>query len=221
MRHCQSATDPPPRKGTTIASSSSPHRVFLIAALSVVGALTAALVVVKRLDEDNRFCVSCHLHEDLSRVTHATPPSTLAAAHFHASADARVGVITAKARSVAPPTRCFTCHSGEGVVGWSQVTLLSAWDASRWVLGDRHEPRSMRLPITNDACLKCHAADVRGTMSEVETSNYHDLSRHNSVSMACVSCHEVHDRAEPNQLFLRKATVQARCATCHRDLESS
>jgi len=201
--------------------SSASRRWLSIGSLSVLALLTVSLVVVKRLDEDNRFCVSCHLHEDLSRLTHATPSATLAAAHFHAAADARLGVTTAKERRVAPPDRCFTCHSGEGVVGWSQVTLLSAWDATRWVLGDRHEPTSMKLPLTNAACLKCHAADIRGTLSEEETSSYHELSRHNSVTMPCIACHEVHVRAEPQNRFLRSATVRARCVTCHRDLETS
>lgn len=197
------------------------RRLLTTTLIGVVGLLTVSLIVVKRLDEDNRFCVSCHLHEDLSRVTHATPATTLAAAHFHADSDARVGTVTARQRKAAPPQRCFTCHSGEGIVGWSQVTLLSAWDAGRWVLGDRHEPTHMKLPLTNEACTKCHAADIVGTLSEDETSSYHELARHNSVTMACVSCHEVHAPAEAKNRFLRRETVAARCATCHRDLGSS
>lgn len=197
------------------------RRLFTTALLGCVGLLTVSLIVVKRLDEDNRFCVSCHLHEDLSRETHAAPAGTLAAAHFHAASDVRLGVVTARERNAAPADRCFTCHSGEGVIGWSQVTLLSAWDASRWVLGDRHEPTHMKLPLTNEACTKCHAADIRGTMTEEETSSYHELARHNSVKMACVSCHEVHARTEAKNQFLRRENVATRCATCHRDLESS
>ncbi len=197
------------------------RQLLAAALLGSVGLLVVSLIVVKRLDEDNRFCVSCHLHEDLSRVTHAVPATTLAAAHFHADADARLGVVTARERKAAPPGRCFTCHSGEGVIGWSQVTLLSAWDAGRWVLGDRHEPTHMNLPLTNEACTKCHAADIRGTLTEEETTSYHELSRHNSVKMACVSCHEVHTPAESKNRFLRRENVAARCATCHRDLGSS
>lgn len=51
------------------------------------------------------------------------------------------------AKSAGHPERCFTCHSGEGVTGWSAVTALSAWDAARWVLGARHEPTTMRSRI--------------------------------------------------------------------------
>ncbi len=102
---------------------------------------------VKHKDHDNRFCIACHLHQDIYRHTVTAPPTTLAAGHYRADRGHH-------------PERCFTCHSGEGVVGWSQVTLLSAWDAARWVAGDRHEPTSMRLPLTNQACLKCHAAHV-------------------------------------------------------------
>lgn len=185
--------------------------------LAGAAVLVVSLIVVKRLDEDNRFCVSCHLHEDLSRRTHAAPATTLAAAHFHVSEQARLG----RAPGVAPPGRCFTCHSGEGVVGWTQVTLLSAWDAACWVLGHRAEPTGMELPLANEACLKCHAADIRGTMSEEETSRYHELSRHNAVTMACVSCHAVHVTAEAARQYLVPANVRARCATCHRGSEAS
>lgn len=122
-----------PRKAATIPSPSLPRRWFLRATLAGVAVLSVALVVVKRLDEDNRFCVSCHLHEDLSRLTHAAPPSTLAAAHFHAAADAEVG-ITPRGRDpwprrtgVSPATgagmlwagrRAPCCRHGMRRVGW-------------------------------------------------------------------------------------------------------
>ena len=67
----------------------------------------------------------------------SAPPTTLAAAHY-------------RAHGPGHPERCFTCHSGEGVVGWTQVTLLSAWDAGRWVLGDRHEPLLQNVRVVVD-----------------------------------------------------------------------
>ena len=157
-----------------------------------------ALLVVKRLDEENRFCIACHLHQDLYRAMVGPPPTTLASAHFRVREAPDGGNAAAAAHPAGRrghPERCFTCHSGEGVVGWTQVTALSAWDAARWVLGDRHEPESMRLPLTNQACLKCHAADVRGTKSEEETSKYHELTNHRSVSMPCASVR----RLQPGQ----------------------
>ena len=71
----------------------------------------------------------------------------------------------------------------------SAVTALSAWDAGHWVLGDRHEPTAMRLPLTNDACLKCHAEVTRGTLSGEETSKYHELLNHRGVKTPCFACH--------------------------------
>src|SRR5215475_1500421 len=150
----------------------------------------AGVAIVKVKDEDNRFCIDCHLHRTIFRTMVEPPPSTLAAAHFHAR------------RRDGHPERCFTCHSGEGVVGWSQVTLLSGWDAARWVLGDRHEPTRMRLPLANDACLKCHAAEVRGTKDQEETVKYHELSSHRGVKLPCVSCHVVHTPGNRAKLFL-------------------
>ncbi len=163
---------------------------------------------VKHKDHDNRFCIACHLHQDIYRHTVTAPPTTLAAGHYRADRGRH-------------PERCFTCHSGEGVVGWSQVTLLSAWDAARWVAGDRHEPTSMRLPLTNQACLKCHAAQVRGTKSENETTKYHELSQHRGITVPCFGCHVVHAPGARAKLYLDDATVRARCQACHRDLEGS
>jgi nitrate/TMAO reductase-like tetraheme cytochrome c subunit len=177
--------------------------------IGAAGALffaAGAVGAVKVADQDNRFCVACHLHEDIYRTTLAAPPASLAAAHSRAPGPDH-------------PERCFTCHSGEGVVGWSQVTLLSAWDAGRWVFGDRHEPASMRLPIENAACLKCHAAAVKGNRSEEETAKYHELSAHRGVRLACVSCHVTHSRGERRKDYLDDAVVRARCQGCHHDLQ--
>ena len=173
-----------------------------VVALAVAAGTT---VVVKHLDQDNRFCIACHLHEPHYRGMVGRPAATLAAAH-HAATGA------------GHPERCFTCHSGEGVSGWSAVTLLSAYDAARWVLGDRHEPVSMRLPIENAACLKCHARDVRGSKSDEETDRYHELANHRAVRIPCVSCHVTHRAGAARKNFLDDATVTARCRTCHRHL---
>ncbi len=201
----------------------------MFAALAVSGT-----AFVKHKDQDNRFCISCHLHEDFYRHTVAAPPATLAGAHYaaqyrmeHPAGDSAKWNADASRSTAHParwsghPERCFTCHSGEGVVGWSQVTLLSAWDAARWVVGDRHEPIHMRLPLTNEACLKCHASEVRGTKSEDETSKYHELVNHRAVRMPCVSCHVTHAPGVRAKLFLDDATVRARCQTCHRNLDES
>jgi hypothetical protein len=169
-------------------------------------ALAAGSVgLVKYKDQDNRFCISCHLHEPHYRGMVESPQATLAAAHFHAPGGGH-------------SERCFTCHSGEGVVGWSQVTALSAWDAARWVLGDRHESTAMRLPLSNQACLKCHAQDVRGTRSADETEKFHELADHRGVRVACVSCHVTHRRGLLAKSFLDDATVRAQCRTCHRHM---
>jgi nitrate/TMAO reductase-like tetraheme cytochrome c subunit len=179
-------------------------RTFLL-----IGAVlaVAAVLFVKHQDQDNRFCVSCHLHQEhFDRMT-ALHPNHLSAAHFRATGEGH-------------PERCFTCHSGEGVVGWSQVTLLSAWDAARWVVGDRHEPTSMRLPLTNQACLKCHASEIRGTKNEEETSAFHQLANHRGVRTRCVACHVVHARGDRVRTYLDDAVVRRQCQGCHRDLGS-
>jgi hypothetical protein len=149
-----------------------------------------------------------------------SPARTLAAAHY-------------TARHHDHPERCFTCHSGEGVVGWTAVTALSAVDAARWVLGDRHETTVMRLPIEDRACIKCHADDIRpkakapstSTESEAEDEgggqeaaadqSFHQIRDHRSVRTPCVACHTVHSHGERPRLFLTAAVVQSQCRNCH------
>ena len=99
------------------------------------------------------------------------------------------------------------------------MTLLSAWDAGRWVLGDRHEPTTMRLPITNDACLKCHAEELRSQKHDEQ--KFHGLSDHRTVGIPCASCHRVHDPGPRERQFLDDATVKIQCQRCHRDLDES
>jgi nitrate/TMAO reductase-like tetraheme cytochrome c subunit len=179
-------------------------------ALVVLVAAVLPVSVVKRLDQDNRFCVACHLHGEAMRNMVAAKPVTLAGAHFHAA-------------PAGHPERCFTCHSGEGVVGWSQVTALSAWDAARWVLGDRHEPTAMRLPLTNAACLKCHEKQVHGTKSsQDETDRYHELADHTGVKLPCVACHQVHRTGgTAARTWLQTDTVRPQCAKCHKDMAAA
>lgn len=175
--------------------------------LIVLAAVIVPVAIVKRLDEDNRFCVACHLHGEIMRTMTAVPPVTLAGAH-------------AAAPQARHPGRCFTCHSGEGVAGWTQVTVNSAWDAARWVAGDRHEPTSMRLPITNAACLKCHAKQVHGSLTAEETDKFHELSDHGSLKLACVGCHVVHSTGEASRTWLHKEIVRTQCARCHKDMSA-
>lgn len=105
-------------------------------------------------------------------------------------------------------------------MGWTQVTLLSAWDAVRWVAGTRTEPTHMKLPIVDAACLKCHASDVHGTATAEETDQFHELGDHRSLSVRCVECHVVHGTGRPEQHYLIREVVQRQCARCHRDLEN-
>ena len=172
----------------------------------VLVAVALPVALVKRLDQENGFCVACHLHGELLKTMTASPALTLAGAH-HA------------ARRGGHPERCFTCHSGEGVGGWTEVTLLSAWDAARWIAGDRHEPTTMRLPITNEACLKCHARQVHGSGTAEETDKFHELGDHSGLKLACVACHQVHRRGgEATRAWLHPDAVRPQCARCHKDL---
>ena len=194
---------PDPLPITPLRSRRRPLTLWVLALAAVA---VGSVAFVKHQDEDNRFCVACHLHQTHYDGMVTAPPATLAAAHHLASGPGH-------------PERCFTCHSGEGVAGWSQVTLLSAWDAARWVLGDRHEPTLMRLPITNAACLKCHASDLREQPRDEQ--KFHGLADHRPVRIPCMACHVTHRAGPRERDFLDDSTVRAQCQRCHRNLDGS
>lgn len=190
-----------------VPTPSPRRRRGLVWAAGLLALATGSVLFVKHKDQDNRFCISCHLHETIYRDMTGDSLVTLATAHYRARHDQH-------------PERCFTCHSGEGVMGWSAVTALSAWDAARWVLGAREEPTHMRLPLTNPACLKCHPEVTRGALSEEETSKYHELANHRGVKMPCVDCHVTHTPGSPARHYLDPAVVRVQCQACHRNLGS-
>ena len=105
---------------------------------ALVSALFLAGLAAK--ERDDRFCISCHLHEAKFTRFRARPPADLAGLH-----QSRKGV------------RCIDCHGGADRVMRVRVWTVAAVDTLRFLSGAYREPDRMRLPLRPAECRRCHS----------------------------------------------------------------
>jgi len=189
----------------------------------VLGAAFLAGLAAK--ERDNRFCVSCHLHEAKFERMVDRSASDLAASH-HAS-DTRVG--------------CIACHGGADAVMRVRVWAGAGFDTLRFLAGVYAEPTGMRLPLRDRDCRECHAPIVRESRTTGSTGSpaattdsgagylaeapvrggrisYHGFREHDGVDVRCVACHTAHTTdSSPGEQFLSKRVVEPVCHRCHRE----
>jgi nitrate/TMAO reductase-like tetraheme cytochrome c subunit len=187
--------------------------------LLVLVGLSAGWVASDALERNNDFCNACHLrgegetvplHRDIRRDFDGRPAVDLAALHAVALPDERPGY---------PSMRCIDCHGGVGLVGRARVKWLAAKDAFWWVVGDFEEPRQMNHPLWDADCLQCHA-DVRQGRVGQSDRDFHAIAVHNTdLEIACVDCHEAHERGPADYHFLRAEVVRPECAKCHSEFD--
>jgi predicted CXXCH cytochrome family protein len=178
--------------------------IWLGAALLALGSAPVGWAVIDRLESDNAFCVSCHLepgrplHEQKASQFETSPAQNLAAAH----------------RVAREEFTCIECHGGTGVVGRLRIKVVSARDALRYVLGRFEEPQTMRHPLWDEDCARCHR-----TYRAERDDAFHALAVHNvDLPHACVECHETHPTGAPAELnFLARETVLPICRNCHKE----
>ena len=195
-------------------------RLVLAAALAAAAAGAAGWTITDRLEQDDAFCVSCHLTPDvpLHAENHADwlarPAVSLAVAHAAAGNDARGD----------GAFRCIDCHGGTGAVGRARVKLLSARDGFWYAVGRFEEPEGMRWPLWDEDCSRCHGSFEEVGSGDAATPDpaFHELAVHNTdLGVACVECHVSHERgglAEHD--FLHPQQVRAQCARCHPEFEA-
>lgn len=173
-----------------------------LAGAALVSALFLAGLAAR--ERDDRFCISCHLHEAKFTRFRAAPPSDLAGLHR-----SRKGV------------RCIDCHGGADPVMRVRVWAVAGVDTLRFLAGAYGEPAHMRLPLRSAECRRCHTpilADGGGGEEEGGdgAGRYHAIRDHDSVSITCVGCHGSHTTDSDAKLeFISRARVQPICRECH------
>jgi len=201
--------------------SNGPSRrgVLAFAVLAVIVSAPVGWIAVDRLEQNNDFCVSCHLaperplHAEIRRDFLVRPPQSLAGLHAR--------VLVERGGDSPTPFRCIDCHGGTSPIGRLRVKVLAARDAFWYVVGRFDEPTHMRWPLWDEDCLACHPAFETGEIEPWQSPRFHQLAVHNTaLGVACVECHEVHELGgSPENQFLRAASVRTQCARCHSQYE--
>lgn len=164
--------------------------------------------VLYKKEQDNRFCVACHLHEEkFSRFLAAPAATDLAGAH-HTS---RRGV------------RCIDCHGGADPVMRLRVWAVAGFDTLRFLIGRHEEPKGMRLPLRDVECRQCHDPILRVTLEQEEAQegrgdSFHAITEHRTVKTACVACHTSHTVGQKRIQFIDRRIVLPLCRTCHESM---
>jgi nitrate/TMAO reductase-like tetraheme cytochrome c subunit len=181
-----------------------------------LGSAPIGWVVTDHLEQDNDFCVSCHLapgvrlHAGVHREFGAPAPVSLGGVH---------GAARVESRGEDPAFRCIDCHGGTSPLGRARVKALAAKDAFWYVLGHFEEPDGMRWPLWDEDCAKCHARFDETAAAPWQSPRFHQLPVHNAaLGVRCVECHSVHEiGGNPQAFFLHAGSVRAQCARCHSE----
>jgi predicted CXXCH cytochrome family protein len=202
-----------------------------LGAAGVAGALLLAALFLTALaakERDNRFCVSCHLHDEKFLRLTASEASDLAGLHYLKKAE--VG--------------CIACHGGADPVMRAKVWAVAGFDTLRFLAGTYREPTDMRLPLRDAECRRCHTptlgrpvssspaataakpvdATDESVAAEAETegrggTSYHAIREHDTVRIACVRCHTSHTTdANAADKFLSRPRITTICRDCHKQM---
>jgi nitrate/TMAO reductase-like tetraheme cytochrome c subunit len=159
----------------------------------------ASVEITDYLEQDNRFCIACHLHETIFDNFLARDPRlvTMAGAHHHKG-----------------EVKCIDCHVGATVTDKLIIKGIAGWDTVRYFLGDFKEPDHLRFPLGDRTCLKCHAD---GGQSQTRPEAFHNDPNHRHMRFECVACHQSHPVRDPGTLFLDEAIVKPICQACHKE----
>jgi len=188
------------------------------------------LVALAAKERDNRFCVSCHLHDEKFGRLIAAPPSDLAGQHHRK--DAAVG--------------CIACHGGADPAMRLTVWAVAGFDTLKFLAGAYREPTQMRLPLRDAECRQCHTPILRvsrstGAASETRAraarpgdesafaaetategrggTSYHAIREHDPVRVACVRCHTTHTTdSDAGHRFISRDSVVRVCRECHTEM---
>ncbi len=179
--------------------------------VSAVAVFAAGIAITDRLEQDNEFCIACHLSErkrlHQEKFTTFSPVqgwvTTLAAAHY----------VGAKPKAFT----CIDCHNGASINDKLLIKAQAARDTVAYFMGAFKEPDHMRFALGNRLCLNCH---ITGGRNPDQETAFHNASHHTDLPLICYECHTVHPRADFDTGFLRRETVQPLCDNCHARLES-
>lgn len=173
----------------------------LIVILGVMG-FAAGVAITDRLEQDNRFCIACHVPRMIQIYENSQPvegrPITLAGAHH-----------------VKRQVKCIECHIGADFKDKMVIKAIAAKDTVKYLLGLFKDPHSLSYPLGDRTCLKCHPD---GGQNPKNPKSFHNAPYHRDPRNTCSDCHRSHDEASAETLFLRQELVKPLCESCHLEI---
>lgn len=160
-------------------------------------------------EQDDRFCVSCHLHDEQFVRFQAKPVAKDLAGAHHAR---RSGAV-----------RCIDCHGGADPLMVARVWAVAAFDTLKFLAGRYVEPTRMRQPLRDAECRQCHDPILRVSLEQEEAQegrgdSYHAITEHRPVRTACIACHTSHTLGEKRLQFIDRRIALPICRTCHEHM---
>jgi hypothetical protein len=168
-------------------------------------ALAGGVGFVSHQEQNDQFCSSCHTQPESEYYARSLRAAAQQTAQDLASFHHRKKDI-----------RCIDCHVGEGPVGRAQVVSIAAWDAFKYYAHIARQPAVIVIPVQNEACIKCHADDIRKPGFENHEHNVYFDPKLNPPEIACVHCHVSHRPGAEQQAFEFRDAMLPRCEYCHQ-----
>lgn len=218
--------------------------LIALAILTAVGLGMAGYA--SHLEEDDRFCISCHTVPErvyYERAQAARQPASVGGLPVDLSSSHYAGTQT--------PFRCIDCHRGNHTLMDRATTLaLGLNDALIWIAGRADpalEKNTAYAPhLLNAACIRCHTETLlvtgfenhfhnklpdayrawqaggkllpprRGPATGEDTANL----KFYDTTLTCLSCHRAHVQGEAAQFFLQQdELVLPACERCHQEVD--
>lgn len=154
----------------------------------------AGAAITDRLEQENRFCLACHRPE---RPLHAKVYET-----FFPVGGTLVTMAGAHNEKAQADRKDYLI-----------IKAMAAWDTGRWIVGAYTDPETLRYPLGDRTCLKCHPDG--GQNPKVEKA-FHNAPYHRDPRNGCSDCHRSHLEASAETRFLQQAIVKPRCDECHQ-----
>lgn len=181
-------------------------RIGLLLPVFGIGGFFAGAAITDRLEQDNRFCIACHLPDN--KKLHGDKYQQFS------PVDGKV-VTLAGSHNVNRQVKCIDCHIGTGSRDYLIIKSIAARDTGKYLLGVFREPEASTFPLGDRTCLKCHPD---GGQNRKNPKAFHNAAYHRDPRNACSDCHPSHAKAPAEARFIPQALVKPICDACHLEI---
>ena len=175
-----------------------------IGVIVLLVAVAGSVSFVSYQEQDNRFCISCH-----------TQPETEYFNRYERAVATNFADDLASFHHRKKEVRCIDCHVGEGMGGRTTVVAMAGWNAFKHFTGLAQQPAIIIVPLQNQACAKCHDAELRKPGFENHFHNKYFDVKEITPFILCTDCHLSHRPGDERTEFQFRDAILPKCEYCH------